>query len=252
MKPELVDAAFRRKSNHRRLTAAAAFDEPVLFDNFKSLEKDDLLDFFQDISCGDNQPLMAPMVAGESINNFDTGNIYFLESEATEIFNLNYNNTVPSSSSPTYSLSPPSSSSSSSSYSLSPPSSSSSYSSSLSPSSYSDYSDINEMSTMAPDGTYTININITDIENQIFNLPESVYQTTQQMEPELNRLENSFTAMNTVDKDAINNHDDDGEESDDSDDVNNSFNIEALVDECFLNHSISGSATSDKQLISQS
>ena len=74
------------------------------------------------------------------------------------------------------------------------------------------------------------------------------------MEPELNRLENSFTAMNTVDKDAINNHDDDdGEESDDdSDDVNNSFNIEALVDECFLNHSISGSATSDKQLISQS
>ena len=47
MKPELVDAAFRRKSNHRRLTAAAAFDEPVLFDNFKSLEKDDLLDFFQ-------------------------------------------------------------------------------------------------------------------------------------------------------------------------------------------------------------
>ena len=108
---------------------------------------------------------MAPMVAGESINNFDTGNIYFLESEATEIFNLNYNNTVPSSSSPTYSLSPPSSSSSS--YSLSPPSSSSSYSSSLSPSSYSDYSDINEMSTMAPDGTYTININITDIENQV-------------------------------------------------------------------------------------
>ena len=107
---------------------------------------------------------MTPLVgAGESINNFDAGNIYFLESEASEIFNLNYS-TVPSSSSPTYSLSPGSSSSSSS-YSLSPPSSS--YSNSLSPSSYSDYSDINDMSTMAADGTYTININITDIENQV-------------------------------------------------------------------------------------
>merc|ERR1719410_725720 len=258
MKPELVDAAFRRKSNHRRLTASAAFDEPVFIDNFKPLEKDDLLDFFQDISCGDStQPLMTPLVgAGESINNFDAGNIYFLESEASEIFNLNYS-TVPSSSSPTYSLSPGSSSSSSS-YSLSPPSSS--YSNSLSPSSYSDYSDINDMSTMAADGTYTININLTDIENQIFNLPDSVYQT--QTEPELHHLENSFTAMNTVDKDVINNHDeaeDNGDEdSDDSDDVNNSFNIEALVDECFMNQTIAGSAApaapaaSDKQLITQS
>ena len=65
--------------------------------------------------------------------------------------------------------------------------------------------------------------------------------------------------MNTVDKDVINNHDeaeDNGDEdSDDSDDVNNSFNIEALVDECFMNQTIAGSAASaasDKQLITQS
>ena len=63
--------------------------------------------------------------------------------------------------------------------------------------------------------------------------------------------------MNTVDKYAINNHeeaeDNGDEDSDDSDDVNNSFNIEALVDECFMNQTVSGSAgSSDKQLISQS
>ena len=66
---------------------------------------------------------------------------------------------------------------------------------------------------------------------QIFSLPEGVYQT--EYEPELNHLEQSFTAMNTLDNnDNFENNDD----SDDCDEVKNNFDIEALVDECFVNH----------------
>ena len=43
MKPELVDAAFRRKIPNRK-TDCSTYDEPFLIDNFKSLEKDDISD----------------------------------------------------------------------------------------------------------------------------------------------------------------------------------------------------------------
>ena len=42
-KPELVDAAFRRKIPNRK-TDCSTYDEPFLIDNFKSLEKDDISD----------------------------------------------------------------------------------------------------------------------------------------------------------------------------------------------------------------
>ena len=65
---------------------------------------------------------------------------------------------------------------------------------------------------------------------QIFSLPESLYQT----EPELSHLETSFNALNTgLDQGEAGPGD--SEEEEDSDCVNNSFDIEALVDECFMN-----------------
>lgn len=80
------------------------------------------------------------------------GNIYFLESEA-DLFNLSYVGSAP-----------PPDMADSYSYSHSP--SSSSYTSTLSPSS-SSYSEYSDMSGEAPGQSYTININITDIENQV-------------------------------------------------------------------------------------
>ena len=48
MKPELVDATFRRKSFTRPSQGqAAVFEEPTLIDNFRPLEKDDISDFLQ-------------------------------------------------------------------------------------------------------------------------------------------------------------------------------------------------------------
>ena len=100
----------------------------------------------QDIAGASSQPLMS----GDSLQNVEAGgNIYFLESEA-DLFNLSYVAPPPPSDSYSYSLSP----------------SSSSYSSSLSPSS-SSYSEYGDMSSEAPGQGYTININITDIENQV-------------------------------------------------------------------------------------
>ena len=84
------------------------------------------------------------------------GSVYFLESEA-DLFNLSY-------------VAPPSllsSSTDSYSHSLSP--SSSSYTSSLSPSS-SSYSEYSDMSSEAQGQGYTININLTDIENQVCSI----------------------------------------------------------------------------------
>ena len=48
MKPELVDATFRRKSFTRPSPGqAAVFEEPTLIDNFRPLERDDISDFLQ-------------------------------------------------------------------------------------------------------------------------------------------------------------------------------------------------------------
>ena len=100
----------------------------------------------QDIAGASSQPLMS----GDSLQSVEAGgNIYFLESEA-DLFNLSYVAPPPPSDPYSYSLSP----------------SSSSYSSSLSPSS-SSYSDYGDMGSEAPGQGYTININITDIENQV-------------------------------------------------------------------------------------
>ena len=64
----------------------------------------------------------------------------------------------------------------------------------------------------------------------MFSLPESVYHT--EPEPTLSQLEHSFTGLNTFDN--HNNYND--EDSDDGEVVRNNFDIEALVDECFMNH----------------
>ena len=45
MKPELVDASFRRKTFNKKHNAS--FEEPILIDNFRPLEKDDISDFLQ-------------------------------------------------------------------------------------------------------------------------------------------------------------------------------------------------------------
>jgi len=84
MKPELVDASFRRKTFNKKHNAS--FEEPVLIDNFRPLEKDDISDFLQDIAGASSQPLMS----GDSLQSVEAGgNIYFLESEA-DLFNLSY------------------------------------------------------------------------------------------------------------------------------------------------------------------
>ena len=43
MKPELVDAAFRRKSPHKKIENISS-DEPFLIDNLKPLGQDDISD----------------------------------------------------------------------------------------------------------------------------------------------------------------------------------------------------------------
>lgn len=218
MKPELVDASFRRKTFNKKHNAS--FEEPILIDNFRPLEKDDISDFLQDIAGDSSQPLMSP----DTVHSVEAGgNIYFLESEA-DLFNLSYVASAPASDM-------------ADSYSYSHSPSSSSYTSSLSPSS-SSYSEYSDMSGDAPGQSYTININITDIENQIFDLPESMYSIAQaSREQELSHLENSFTALNTLEQDETG-HEAYEEDSEEEEDVRNSFDIETLVDECFMNETI--------------
>ena len=45
MKPELVDASFRKKTFNKKHNAS--FEQPILIDNFRPLEKDDISDFLQ-------------------------------------------------------------------------------------------------------------------------------------------------------------------------------------------------------------
>jgi len=187
MKPELVDAAFRKKSFRKKSTGIGSEDSGFI-ENLHALDKDDISEFFQDISGGSSLNLSQSTAPGENIHSMDSVDLGFLGSSQNPEY-MNYM-------SPSYSMSSMSSSS-------------------LSPCEY------------GSDG-YTINISITDIDSQIFSLPEGVYQT--EYEPELNNLEQSFTAMNTLDN--FENNDD----SDDSDEVKNNFDIEALVDECFVNH----------------
>ena len=45
MKPELVDAAFRRKTPNKKAEGPVSYDDqPFLIDNFQPLEKDDISD----------------------------------------------------------------------------------------------------------------------------------------------------------------------------------------------------------------
>ena len=70
---------------------------------------------------------------------------------------------------------------------------------------------------------------------QIFDLPESLYSGGHQTarEQELSHLETSFTALNTLEQDEAGLDEEESEEEEE--DVRNSFDIETLVDECFMN-----------------
>ena len=46
MKPELVDAAFRRKAI-RTKSSKTGYEEPALIDNFRALERGDISDLLQ-------------------------------------------------------------------------------------------------------------------------------------------------------------------------------------------------------------
>ena len=72
---------------------------------------------------------------------------------------------------------------------------------------------------------------------QIFDLPESIYSsadTSAAREQELSHLETSFTGLNTLEHEEAG-HEAYEEESEEEEDVRNSFDIETLVDECFMN-----------------
>ena len=71
---------------------------------------------------------------------------------------------------------------------------------------------------------------------QIFDLPESLYSSGHQTsrEQELSHLENSFTGLNTLEQEEAG-HEDEEESEEEEEDVRNSFDIETLVDECFMN-----------------
>ena len=78
-------------------------------------------------------------------------------------------------------------------------------------------------------------------------MPENLYSSVQPShEPELRHLEHSFTALNTLEHSeaAPGEYEEDSEEEEDI--VRNSFDIEALVDECFMNE------TRRRQVIVQS
>jgi len=192
MKPELVDAAFRRKIPNRK-TDCSTYDEPFLIDNFKSLEKDDISDILMDISCSGQHGMTDP------INNLDSSSGFFLDQPGAqgEMFDTNY-------------LSP--SGSVSSDHSL-----------------YSDYS----ASSLSPHyadmaGTsYTININLTDIESQMFSLPGDFYPSDPaEPGPHLEELSLSSPILRE-DSEATS-------DNEDCDSVRNNFDIETLVDECFM------------------
>ena len=70
---------------------------------------------------------------------------------------------------------------------------------------------------------------------QIFDLPESIYSGGHQTarEQELSHLETSFTGLNTLEQDEAGLNEEESEEEEE--DVRNSFDIETLVDECFMN-----------------
>ena len=73
---------------------------------------------------------------------------------------------------------------------------------------------------------------------QIFDLPESMYsiaQTSASREQELSHLENSFTALNTLEHEEAGHEAYEEESEEKEEDVRNSFDIETLVDECFMN-----------------
>ena len=65
----------------------------------------------------------------------------------------------------------------------------------------------------------------------------SIAQTSGSREQELSHLENSFTALNTLEHDETG-HEAYEEDSEEEEDVRNSFDIETLVDECFMNETI--------------
>jgi len=188
MKPELVDAAFRRKTPHKR-PEQSQYDEPFLIDNFTALEKDDLSDILMDISSSHSQP-------------DSSGGVWLLEQGTAQgdFFNTNTNYLSPSSSV----------SSDNSLY--------SDYSaSSLSP----QYTDISGAS-------YTININLTDIESQIFNIPNDFYPSdTAESGPHFEELSLSSNVLREESEEATS-------DNDDCDSVKNNFDIETLVDECFM------------------
>ena len=72
---------------------------------------------------------------------------------------------------------------------------------------------------------------------QIFDLPESLYSGGHQTsrEQELSHLETSFTGLNTLEQDEAGLNEEESEEEEEEEDVRNSFDIETLVDECFMN-----------------
>ena len=72
---------------------------------------------------------------------------------------------------------------------------------------------------------------------QIFDLPESLYSNSQHQtsrEHELSHLETSFTGLNTLEQEEAG-HEEEEESEEEEEDVRNSFDIETLVDECFMN-----------------
>jgi len=181
MKPELVDAAFRRKTPHKKIEGNS-YDEPFLIDNFKALDKDDISDILMDISC-----------SSEQSNNLDTNNVFFLDQSTAQgdFFNTNY-------------LSPSNSVTSDNSL----------------------YSDYSANSLASP--SYTINISLTDIESQMFNIPTGFY-SYDTAEPEGHQLQelSLISAGLREESEAAS-------DNDDCDNVRNNFDIETLVDECFM------------------
>lgn len=63
----------------------------------------------------------------------------------------------------------------------------------------------------------------------------SIAQTSASQEQELSHLENSFTALNTLEHEEAGHETYEEESEEEEEDVRNSFDIETLVDECFMN-----------------
>merc|ERR1712227_1165290 len=77
MKPELVDAAFRRKS-FRKKAAGMGSEDPGFIENLHALDKDDISEFFQDISGGSTLNLSQTLATGENIHSMDSVDLGFL------------------------------------------------------------------------------------------------------------------------------------------------------------------------------